>query len=85
MPSLILLSSTGGRSLCGTRQNRFKSKGFNDWVHQLLSFLKEILSYIHNHWQLTKPALGKLKYSSRINVCLLKVSRGSIGWGKSVT
>jgi len=45
MPSLIMLSSTGGRSLCGTRQNGFKSKGFNDWVHQLISFLKEILSY----------------------------------------
>jgi hypothetical protein len=30
MPSLIMLSSTGGRSLCGTRQKRFTSKGFND-------------------------------------------------------
>jgi hypothetical protein len=64
MPSLRMLSSTGGRSLCGTRQNRFKSKAFHDWVHQLISFLKDILSY---HWQLTKPALGMLRYSSRID------------------
>ncbi len=50
MPSLIMLSSTGGRSLCGTRQNGFKLKAFNDWVHQLISFLKDILSYT---WPLT--------------------------------
>jgi hypothetical protein len=30
MPSLIMLSSTGGRSLCRTRQNGLKSKGFSD-------------------------------------------------------
>jgi hypothetical protein len=45
MLSLIMLSSTGGMSLCGTRQNVFKSKGFTDCVHQVISFLKEILTY----------------------------------------
>ncbi len=82
MPSLIMLSSTGGRSLCGTRQNRFKSTGFNDWVHHLISFLKEILSYT---WPLTINQAHTWHAQVLLQdrpLCVFWKSQG--GWGKTV-